>query len=68
MQAAIHVQPAANLSQATVFKAVICEKCGAKIYPAKLLKSHQHRHRLMQQWFDAELKRLRKTIKHMRAL
>lgn len=68
MEAAIHVQQTGNFSAAKIFKAAICDKCGAKIYPAKLLKSHEHRHRLLQRWFNAELKSLRNTMKHMRAL
>jgi hypothetical protein len=68
MQAAIYVQPAENFANGKTFKAVVCARCGAKIYPAKLLKPHQHRHRLLQRWFDAEIKSLQNIIKHMRTL
>lgn len=68
MQAAIRVQPAENFGNGKTLKAVVCERCGAKIYPATLLKPHQHRHRLLQRWFNAEIKRLQQTIKHMRTL
>lgn len=50
----------------TDFKAVRCEKCGAKIYPASLLESHLLRHRIRQRWFDAELRKLQYTFAHMR--
>jgi hypothetical protein len=68
MQAAIRLQASESLSKSKTFKAVICAQCGVKLYPAKLLKSHLHRHRLMRRWFDTELKKLQHTISHMRSL
>jgi len=48
------------------FKAVKCEKCGAKMYPKSLLESHLTRHQNRQQWLNSEIKKLRHTFTHMR--
>ena len=47
-------------------QSVRCEKCGAKMYPTSLLKSHLTRHRRRQRWFNAELRKLQFTFSHMR--
>ena len=43
-----------------------CDRCGAKIYPQHLLASHLSRHRRRQRWFNAEIRKLRYTLSHMR--
>jgi uncharacterized OB-fold protein len=48
------------------FRAVKCEKCGAKMYPKTLLEPHLTRHRRRQRWVNAELKKLQYTFAHMR--
>jgi len=48
------------------FHAVVCRKCGAKMYPEALLEPHLARHQLKQQWFTRELDKLRHTMTHMR--
>lgn len=48
------------------FKAVKCEKCGAKMYPKSLLEPHLTRHRSRQRWLNSEIKKLRHTFTHMR--
>ena len=68
METAIRLQASESPSQSQTFKAVICAQCGVKLYPAKLLKTHLYRHRLMQRWFKTELKKLQHTISHMRSL
>ncbi len=50
----------------TDFKAVRCDKCGAKMYPQSLLASHLVRHQSRQRWLDSEIKKLRHTFTHMR--
>jgi hypothetical protein len=68
MQASIHVRAMEKFLDGQTLEAAVCENCGAKIYPARLMKTHQHRHRLLKRWFNAELKRLQESMKHMRAL
>ena len=48
-------------------QAAKCDLCGAKIYPATLLKTHLSRHRRRRRWFTTELKKLQQSIAHMRA-
>ena len=48
------------------FRAVTCEKCGAKIYPKSLLKPHLARHQRGQRWFRTELRKLQHIMAHMR--
>ena len=48
------------------FHAAKCKRCGAKIYPTSLLKPHLTRHRQRQWWFMTELKKLQRTVDHMR--
>ena len=47
------------------FRAVKCEKCGAKMYPKSLLEPHLTRHRRRQRWVNAELRKLQYTFAHM---
>ena len=48
------------------FRAVKCEKCGAKMYPRSLLEPHLTRHRRRQRWVNSELRKLQYTFAHMR--
>lgn len=48
------------------FHAVMCDKCGAKMYPRSLLEPHLTRHRRRQRWVNAELRKLQHTFAHMR--
>jgi uncharacterized OB-fold protein len=48
------------------FRAVKCDKCGAKMYPKSLLEPHLTRHRRRQRWVNAELRKLQYTFSHMR--
>jgi len=50
------------------FQAAKCDKCGAKIYPRSLLKPHLNRHQSQRRWFLTELKKLRRTMSHMRGI
>src|SRR5436190_17942637 len=43
-------------------EAAKCAKCGAKMYPRSLLKTHLHRHQRRQEWFTSELKKLQHTM------
>ena len=43
-----------------------CVKCGAKIFPRSLLKSHLSRHQRRQRWLNHELEQLQFTFTHMR--
>ncbi|HEU4342829.1 MAG TPA: hypothetical protein VFU31_14805 [Candidatus Binatia bacterium] len=66
-------QPLRRGSQAILvedkkLKAAKCEKCGVKIYPPSLLKPHLDRHQSQHRWFLTELKKLRRTMSHMREI
>jgi hypothetical protein len=66
MPKAIRVE-ADERSRGKTFAAAVCKYCGAKLYPPKSLKPHLRRHRLMQRWFNSEIKKLQETIAHMRS-
>jgi uncharacterized OB-fold protein len=48
------------------FAAAKCEKCGAIMYPASLLKEHVKRHRLQRLDYTRELRKLQQLMAHMR--
>ena len=48
------------------FRAVRCDRCGAKMYPPELLQPHLTRHRLRHRWFTSELRKLQDTFARMR--
>ncbi len=49
-----------------VFRAVKCEKCGAKMYPQSLLQPHLTNHRRHQRFLNGELRKLQDTFSRMR--
>jgi hypothetical protein len=46
--------------------AVICPRCGAKLYPAALLRGHLAHHRARDVQYRRDLIPLRQTLKRMR--
>lgn len=48
------------------FRAVTCEKCGAKMFPQSLLQPHLSNHRRRQRWVNSELRKLQDTFSRMR--
>ena len=40
------------------YQAVICHRCGAKMFPAELLEAHMDRHQLKDMYLEGELKKL----------
>lgn len=50
------------------FRAAMCDQCGAKMYPPKLLPPHLSRHERRNEWFTTELKKLQHTFAQMRDL
>lgn len=48
------------------FSAAKCRKCGAKMYPKSLLRSHLNRHQRRELWFATELSKLHDTFSRMR--
>jgi hypothetical protein len=68
MQAAIRLRAKDNCFDGQTLEAAVCTTCGAKIYPARLLKVHQRHHRLLRRYFKTELKQLQESIKELRAL
>jgi len=50
------------------FRAVKCEKCGAKMFPQSLLQPHLDNHRRHQRWLNGELRKLQDTFSRMRGI
>ena len=48
------------------FRAVKCEKCGAKMFPQSLLQPHLFNHRRHERWLTGELRKLQDTFSRMR--
>ena len=66
MQAFLRNDPKVISIDRMRFRAVKCEKCGAKMFPTSLLKPHLIRHRRREHWLKLELSKLRQTVTHMR--
>ena len=49
-----------------IFRAVICDQCGTKVYPADMLKYHRQYHERRDQMLDEELRKIHKTMDRMR--
>ena len=49
-----------------VYPAVVCHRCGIKIYPAELLEPHLDRHQIKDLYLEGELKRLQFAMGRMR--
>jgi hypothetical protein len=58
------------------FRAVLCDTCGAKMFPESLLQRHLESllqrhletHRLHQRWISGELRKLQNTFSRMREI
>jgi len=48
------------------FHAVVCHRCGAKMFPAELLEAHMDRHELKDMYLQGELKKLQYAMNRMR--
>jgi len=48
------------------FKAAVCHRCGAKMFPAELLEAHMDRHQLKDMFLESELKKLQYAMNRMR--
>jgi ribosomal protein S27AE len=48
------------------FRAVVCHRCGAKMFPAELLEAHMDRHELKDMYLQGELKKLQYSMNRMR--
>ncbi len=49
-----------------IFRAVICDQCGTKVYPTDVLKYHLQYHERKDQFIEEELRKLHKTMDRMR--
>ncbi len=49
-----------------IFRAVICDQCGTKVYPADGLKYHQQYHERRDQILDEQIRKLHKSMDRMR--
>ena len=49
-----------------IVRAVICDQCGTKVYPADVLKYHQQYHERKDQIRDEEVRKLHKVMDRMR--
>ncbi len=47
-------------------RAAICQRCGTKIYPPRLLKSHLQHHRAKDLLLEEEVKKLQLVMGRMR--
>jgi len=54
-----------NYENAT-YKAAVCHRCGAKMFPAELLEAHMDRHQLKDMFLESELKKLQYSMNRMR--
>jgi ribosomal protein S27AE len=48
------------------FRASICNRCGARMFPAELLEAHMDRHELKDLYLQSELKKLQFAMNRMR--
>jgi hypothetical protein len=48
------------------YQAAVCQRCGAKMYPAELLEAHMDRHQLKDLFLEGELKKLQYAMARMR--
>lgn len=50
----------------TMLQAVICLRCGTKIYPAELMKFHMQHHQDREETLEEELRKLHAAMGRMR--
>ena len=48
------------------FRAAVCNRCGARMFPAELLEAHMDRHELKDLFLQSELKKLQFAMNRMR--
>jgi ribosomal protein S27AE len=48
------------------FHAAVCNRCGARMFPAELLEAHMDRHELKDLFLQSELKKLQFAMNRMR--
>jgi predicted nucleic-acid-binding Zn-ribbon protein len=48
------------------FPAVVCQRCGARMFPAELLEAHLDRHQIKDMFLEGELKKLQYAMGRMR--
>ena len=49
-----------------IFHAVLCHRCGTKIYPAQEMEAHLDRHVIKDMFLEGELKKLQYSMGRMR--
>jgi predicted nucleic-acid-binding Zn-ribbon protein len=49
-----------------IFHAVLCHRCGTKIYPAQQMEAHLDRHVIKDMFLEGELKKLQYSMGRMR--
>jgi predicted nucleic-acid-binding Zn-ribbon protein len=49
-----------------IFDAVLCHRCGTKIYPAQQMEAHLDRHVIKDMFLEGELKKLQYSMGRMR--
>jgi hypothetical protein len=50
----------------STFRAAVCHRCGAKMFPVELLEAHMDRHELKDMYLQGELKKLQYSMNRMR--
>jgi hypothetical protein len=48
------------------FRAAVCGRCGARMFPTELLEAHMDRHELKDMYLQGELKKLQFAMNRMR--
>ena len=48
------------------FRAAVCNRCGARMFPTELLEAHMDRHELKDLFLQSELKKLQFAMNRMR--
>jgi hypothetical protein len=48
------------------YHAAVCQRCGAKIYPAEHIEAHLDRHQIKDLYLEGELKKLQFAMARMR--
>lgn len=66
MELAISTDSYAIQYEKETFHAAICQRCGAKMFPAELLEAHLDRHELKDMYLQSELKKLQFAMNRMR--
>jgi ribosomal protein S27AE len=66
MESAINETSYSIRYEKETFHAAVCQRCGARMFPAELLEAHMDRHELKDMYLQGELKKLQFAMNRMR--